>query len=349
MTIHTTVAAAIGNAEARKMGRTYLGYAFHLAAGLRDEVRRFEILLDQQKTAVTPGAITDDAISPLTPFSAGIIELLRGRSAVAAMLSSFRNVPPRIKIPRQTTGTVASFVGEQQVATITSAVFDSVTLETRKLKSAVVISKELAMRSTPAAFTVFQNDLLGAIGFALDDAFLNPAYSETQDRPAAVTQGASTLASSGSTAAAASNDIHDLIVLAGGEMLAPYLVMKPRTAVALAQLGIPFLNVGWNGGNIFGVPVVCTTNAPVSPSSPGADTITYVDAAEILMSLGDIEFGTLTQAMLQMSDAPDSPPTASTAMISLWQQYLVGVTARHAAVWKRAHTTGVATLTGLEL
>jgi hypothetical protein len=48
-----------------------------------------------------------------------------------------------------------------------------------------------------------------------------------------------------------------------------------------------------------------------------------------------------------MSTAPDSPRTASTTLVSLWQQNLVAVLVRRYIRWQRRREGSVAILTGV--
>ena len=47
------------------------------------------------------------------------------------------------------------------------------------------------------------------------------------------------------------------------------------------------------------------------------------------------------QASVQMDTAPDSPPTASTALVSLWQMNFVGLRAERWINWAKRRSTAV--------
>ena len=76
------------------------------------------------------------------------------------------------------------------------------------------------------------------------------------------------------------------------------------------------------GGTIFNVPVL------VSGASAVSGKIIVVDASGLAGSSMAIELQQLRQATIQMDDAPDSPPTASTVQISLFQQNLLALAAQ---------------------
>ena len=103
--------------------------------------------------------------------------------------------------------------------------------------------------------------------------------------------------------------------------------MRVSTAVWLASLdnGKAFPNIGATGGTLWGMPVITSASAPTDTNSPSETVIALVDAAEILYAEGTIEIKIANHATIEMSDAPDSPPTASTTMVSLWQHDLLAL------------------------
>jgi hypothetical protein len=53
-----------------------------------------------------------------------------------------------------------------------------------------------------------------------------------------------------------------------------------------------------------------------------------------------------TEASVQMDSAPDSPPSAATNMVSLWQMNLIGLRAERWINWLKRRATAVAYLQG---
>jgi hypothetical protein len=74
-----------------------------------------------------------------------------------------------------------------------------------------------------------------------------------------------------------------------------------------------------------------------------------VDAAGLVLGSGDLTLDTLTDASVQMDSAPDSPPTSSTNIVSLWQNNLVGVVAERYWVARKNRSDCVAALTNANL
>jgi hypothetical protein len=57
----------------------------------------------------------------------------------------------------------------------------------------------------------------------------------------------------------------------------------------------------------------------------------------------------IDQATIQMDTAPDSPPTGSTNVISLWQNNLVGLIAERFFTVTKVRSNSVVTVTGTDL
>jgi hypothetical protein len=65
-----------------------------------------------------------------------------------------------------------------------------------------------------------------------------------------------------------------------------------------------------------------------------APSILYADE-------GGVRIDVSREASVQMDSAPDSPATATTVLVSLWQNNLVGLRAERMITWKRARTGSV--------
>jgi hypothetical protein len=77
--------------------------------------------------------------------------------------------------------------------------------------------------------------------------------------------------------------------------------------------------------------------------------IILLDSAEILLADAGVEFSTSEQATVQMSTTPDSPVTASTELVSLWQHDLLGILCTRYVYWARRRDGAVAFLSGFSL
>jgi HK97 family phage major capsid protein len=312
-----------------------------------------------RKAATAVGSTTDTTwaapLAELRPLSSAFIDYLRPLTVIGRMIG-MRVIPFNVKVPRQTASVSMSWIGESHVTPAGALAFDTIEFTHSKIAGLCVISEELARLADPAAERVVQNDLAASVAQFTDQAFLDPGRAATDISPASITSGATDVPSSGSTAAAVEADIVGLLnaVAAGSNLVSPYLVMKPTTALFLATLRSAndqqvFPNIGVTGGSILGVPVVVSANVPSDNNSPGDDIIVALDASEILVADGGIEFSNSSQATIEMSSTPDSPATASTNLISLWQHNLLGIMAIRHIRWAPRRSGAVAVLTGLSI
>jgi hypothetical protein len=56
---------------------------------------------------------------------------------------------------------------------------------------------------------------------------------------------------------------------------------------------------------------------------------------------GQVVIDASREASLQMESAPDSPPTSSSNMVSLWQMNMTGLRAERWINWKKRRSTAV--------
>jgi len=186
----------------------------------------------------------------------------------------------------------------------------------------------------------------------LDKQFVDPTVAAvTNVSPASITSGVSAVTPSGTTAAAFRADVKTLfgnfitvnLPTAGGVW-----IMHSTTALSLSlmlnSLGQPvFPNITAEGGSLLGYPVIVSQNIPATGGSPtDGYPLIFAIAREIMRADdGQVTIDASREASLQMDTAPDSPPTASTNMISLWQTNHVGLRAERYINWQKRRTTAV--------
>ena len=287
--------------------------------------------LPQLKAAVSAGSTSDTDWQPLvTPQQAalGFVEYLRPLSVFEQLRASFRRVPFNIKVPRQTAGGSASWIGEGVPVPASVMSFDSITFQFAKIGGFLVVSRELATLSNPDAENLVASDLAAATAAFTDDAFLNPTRAAVANvSPASITNGATQVASTGTAAANLEADLGDLIDAVTTNRTGLRLAMQPDTALKLARLrsteGVAYFpNVGYQGGEIWGVPVV-VGGVPVLEESPEQRLIVALDAAEIAYADGGLELDASDQTTLELQTTPTSPLDANAVMSNLWQLNLV--------------------------
>jgi HK97 family phage major capsid protein len=173
--------------------------------------------------------------------------------------------------------------------------------------------------------------MIAVLAQYIDEQLLDPSVVEVADTsPAAITNGAPEIVSTGADAASVEADMKLLFEAVTANLASPYLIMTRRTAIGLATLRTTsgdrlFPNVTAMGGDVWGVPVLTSASAPADSDSPSNAIIVLLDAAEVMIAEGDIEISVLQHVSLQLEDSPDSPPTATTTMVSLFQLGMIGL------------------------
>jgi hypothetical protein len=112
-----------------------------------------------------------------------------------------------------------------------------------------------------------------------------------------------------------------------------------------------FPDITINGGFLEGIPVITSENIAAPTGSPFDGTlIVAINANEVMLAdEGGIEIDVSREASLQMDSAPDSPETASTIAVSLWQHNMVAFKAERFINWKKRRAEAVQYISGAEL
>jgi HK97 family phage major capsid protein/HK97 family phage prohead protease len=294
------------------------------------------------KAAVAAGTTTDAVwAKPLVEYQSmanEFIDMLRPATIVGRM-PGLRRVEFNIKIPRQTSGASAGWVGEGAPKPLSKLAFDAITMAAFKAAVIVVITEELARFSSPSAEALVRTDLIAAIAQFIDTQFLDPAKAAVVGTsPASITNGVAGQTPSGTSQDNALADLAKLVNLfstANHNMTSMAWVMTPARAATLGLarnvMGVPeFPGIGADGGTLFGFPVITSTNIVAGSSG---DRIFLIETSEILFADDGVMLDTSREASVQMNDAPDNPATATTVLISLWQNNLVGIRAERFVNW----------------
>lgn len=307
------------------------------------------------KAAVGAGTTTDATwASPLiayTVMASEYIELLRPRTIIG-QIAGLRRVPFNIQMPRATAGTSMGWVGENAPKPVTNMAFDTVTLRWAKAAGIVILTDELVRFSNPAAEAIVRDDMIGAMAQFLDRQFVDPTVAAiTNVSPASITNGVSAVSRTGTNQAAWQTDVATLLNLFLTNNLSTVggvWIMSQRQALAfslmLTSLGQPFYpNITATGGTLLGYPVVASENVPSVGGSPSDGTpIIFAIAPEIMLADdGQVVIDASNQASVNMDSAPDSPPTGSTLLVSLWQMNMTGLRAERWINWLKRRSTVV--------
>ena len=326
--------------------------AAELAKGWKDTPEVETVL----RAAVDAGTTTDATwAKPLVEYqnmASEFIELLRPQTIIGR-IPGLRRVPFNIKIPRQTAGSSAQWVGEGAPKPVSELAFDSITLGATKVAGIVVLTDELVRFSNPSAEALVRQDLINTIVQTLDKDFVDPAKAASAGvSPASITNGVTPVVASGVTADHVRADVKKLFsnfLAANMSLSGAVWIMRETDALGLAlmlnalgQPEFPGLSInGGSGGTFMGLPVVLSENIPANPGSGSPLTgvggrIILAKAPEILLADdGDVVLDVSREASLQMDSAPTNPTTASTVMVSLWQMNMVGIRAERFINWSK--------------
>ena len=307
------------------------------------------------KAAVAAGSTSDPAwagsLAPLTDMASEFVEVLRPMTILGRLIGT-RPVVPNVRFVSALTGTSVSWTGGGYPTPPSEMVLSTSTIGIAKAAGLVVLTKELAESSDPAADSMVRTDLLSAMAAFLDGAFVGPGVAAVLNvSPASVTNGLTPVTSSGSTVSAIVADFAALLavpVAAGITFSSPFFVMHPVTALGLAMRrgsdGLTaFPSISVKGGTLFGIPVLVSASVPTSVS--GGSIVVFIDAAEIQSVEGTVLIDASEEASLQMRADPLS---GATTLVSLFQNHLVGLRITKFANWRSRRVGAVAYIDGCQ-
>jgi len=299
------------------------------------------------KAAVAPGNTTDPAwagaLVTTQNITSEFIELSRP-ATILGRIPGFRRVPFNASVPIQTAGGTYGWVGQGKAKPVTALAFGSTKLDISKAAGIIVLTEELVKMSNPAAEGIVRADMIAGIAQFLDSQFIDPAVAAVAGQnPASITNGIAGVASTQNPY----EDLHALLskfAAANVPLRGASLILSETNALAMGFLrdangNRVFPNISVNGGTVEGFTVV-TSNAA------GTNVILVQPQAVLYADDGGVSIDVSREASVQMDSAPMSPADATTVLVSLWQNNLVGLRAERFINWKRAVDSGVALVTG---
>lgn len=282
--------------------------------------------------------------------SGEFIDLLRPQTILGKL--NPRMVPMNLKIPKQTTGSSVSWIGEGKPAPCTNIATGDISLGEHKIGAIIPLSLELLRRADPNVDAMVRFDLEQAIIPALDVALIDIANAGSVGvKPASLTNGVTPTAASGTTAAAVRVDVKAALtkfITANQDISSAAWIMNPVTALALSMMRNAttslqeFPGITSQGGTFEGFPVITSTSVP-GDGTAGYQIVLAVQN-EILVAEGGIEIASSTEASIEMSDAPTNngvTPTAA-ALVSAFQNGLVFIRCIRSVTWTKRRPTAVA-------
>jgi HK97 family phage major capsid protein len=309
--ISAAAAAAAHSSRENNLGPK-LADIMKMAGGGHDLSRN--TLATLQKAAA--GAGTLSSFSDYSVIAQGFVNSLANFSAFDGMLSAMTPLPVGTgTVGAVSVGASAYSVGEGSAKQISRLTITNQQAVPTKAHALIVITDELARSPLVAASQLLQRELQMAVGIATDAKFID-----------VITSGVSTATSVGATAEAVLTDIAALLQqVTLGQGSRPFIITTSLVAKMWSTLGVTgttgqraFPEMGPMGGSICGIPVLVSDGLL-------AGTVMLVDASGIGAGSADLALFENREGALQMDSAPDSPPTASTNLVSLWQSNLVGL------------------------
>jgi HK97 family phage major capsid protein/HK97 family phage prohead protease len=308
-----------------------------------------------ERAAVAAGTTTDSAwAAPLVVVNNLASEFLESLwpATILGRIPGIRRVPFNISVPRTLTDTTGYWVSQGSPKPVSAMTFDTVTLRFNKLAGISVITEELARFSSPAAEGVVATSLRNAIVYKMDRDLLDPTVAEVSGvNPASLTYNVTPTTATGTTADAFRDDFASMMatyLTNNMSMSGVVLVMTSAQALKLSLMrntlgGREFEGLSANGGSVEGIPVITSENIVATGGSPtDGYPIIAINAPEILLADdGGVSIDMSREASLQMDSAPDSPATASTVMVSLWQTNQIGLKAERFVTWAKGRSQAV--------
>lgn len=316
--------------------------------------------------AAVPAATTSDPtwagalVGEETSAFADFVEFLRPRTILGRFgangIPSLRRVPFRVPLVGQTSGGDGYWVGEGKAKPLTKFDFERKTLEPLKVANIAVATEEALRDSSPAADGIIRDALADALRERLDLDFIDPAKAAVAGiSPASITNGATTIASSGNTADNVREDIQaafGAFIAANNAPTDGVWIMSATTALALSLLMNPlgqseFPGVGMNGGTFQGLPVIVSEY--VSTSSAGS-IVALVKASDIYLGdEGGLAVDLSREASLEMDNAPthDSDTPTGASLVSMFQTNSVAFRAERTINWMPRRPSAVVVIDGV--
>lgn len=307
------------------------------------------------KEAVGAGTTTDpkwaSSLSEYQEYTQDFIEFLRPQTIIGRFgqgnIPALRQVPFNVRIPAQTSGGSASWVGQGKAKPLTKFDFESITFGFAKVAAIAVLTDELIRFSNPAADALVRNSLAEAVIARLDADFVDPKKVEVSNvSPASITNGIQDQQSSGNPDEDASSAFGSF-VSAGLQPSGAVWLMSSTTALslsmrknALGQKEYPEMSL--LGGMFQGLPVIVSQYV--------GDQLVLVNAPDIyLADDGGVAVDMSREASLEMQSEPtgDSTAPTGTELVSMFQTNSVAIRAERWINWKRRRTAAVAVISGV--
>ena len=281
------------------------------------------------------------------------IEYLRPMTLLGK-IQGWRNVPFNVRVGGMDGGSTGYWVGQGLPVLASKPTSTSVSLGITKVGALSVITKELAMLSTPSAELMVRNDLARALQQKSDTSLIDPNNGgQTNIQPASLTYGATARQASGTDYAAFKADwkvLTSAFYAANIPLAGAVCIMKEELAEALSMmvtsLGLPqFPSMqDWASGNarLMGRPVF-TTQAADTTGSPDFDNVLILlQPGEVFLADdGGASVEASDQVSIEMADSSSQKSTATAtgaSLVSMFQTESIALKAIRHVNWTKARS-----------
>jgi HK97 family phage major capsid protein len=283
------------------------------------------------KAAQTASGLSGSVFADYSVISQGFVSSLQSFSAFDGMLASCVPVPLGTgTVGAVSVGATGYSVSEGSAKPVSRLTITGTQQNPLKCHAIVVITQELAQAPGANALALIGRELRSAVAVTTDAQFLSVLIS-----------GLSAATSTGSTAEAVRADISNLLAAVTiNQQSRLFILTTPlickRWSMLTDQHGLsafPLLTP--TGGSINGITVLTS-------DSVSAGNVILADASGIAAASGDVALNEFREGTVQLESAPDSPTSASTNYISLWQLNLTAIMVERFIVAVRLRSDAVA-------
>lgn len=281
------------------------------------------------------------------------IEYLRPKTLVGR-IQGWRNVPFNIRVGGMNGGTSGYWVGQGLPVLPTRPTSTSVSLGITKVGGLSVITKELAMLSSPSAETMVRDDVARAIQQKLDTTLIDPNQVAVSGvNPESLTHGVSFRAASGTDYAAFKADwkvLTSAFYAANIPLDGSVVIMKEELAEALAlmvtSLGLPqfpsMQDYASGNARLMGRPVFTTQVADTTGSPQWDNMLILLQPREVFLADdGGASVEASDQVSIEMVDASSQKSVATAAgasLVSMFQTESIAIKGIRHINWAKARS-----------
>jgi HK97 family phage major capsid protein len=266
-------------------------------------------------------------------IASGFVNSLVSADAFDRMLGAMRRMPLATgSVGAISTAATAYQINERDMKPLSRLSFTSQNADPLKAICCVILTQELLRFAPPGTELLIENELRQAVALTTDVIFFNTILS-----------GITPFTSTGSTGESVRADISKLLetLTLGAEsklfLITTSLICKRFSMLTDQHGNSAFPELGPQGGIINKIPVVVSDGL-------ASGLVVLADASGLGANPGELVLNQSSEGSYQMADVPDSPPTASSAFISMWQQNLTALRVERYFVAERLRANSVASI-----